>query len=105
MKAAGLCVPDAVFGLAWSGAMSRSRLRGLIANLPGGISEIYLHPATRGGFTGAAPGYRYEEEFAALTDADVIAESRRNGIRLGGFADFLASPRSGNIELTFAEPR
>jgi predicted glycoside hydrolase/deacetylase ChbG (UPF0249 family) len=73
--------------------------------LPGGISEIYLHPATRGGFTGAAPGYRYEEEFAALTDADVIAESRRNGIRLGGFADFLASPRSGNIELTFAEPR
>jgi len=105
MKGAGLCVPDAVFGLAWSGAMSRSRLRGLIANLPGGISEIYLHPATRGGFTGAAPGYRYEEEFAALTDGDVIAESRRNGIRLGGFADFLASPRSGNIELTFAEPR
>ena len=99
MKRAGLCVPDAVFGLAWSGAMTQSRLRGLIAHLPAGLSEIYLHPAMRGGFEGAAPGYRYEEEFAALTDPGVIAGTRNGDIQLGGFADFGAQGSSGNIQL------
>jgi hopanoid biosynthesis associated protein HpnK len=99
MKRAGLCVPDAVFGLAWSGAMNAARLGGLIAHLPAGLSEIYLHPAMRGGFEGAAPGYRYEEEFAALTDPDVIAGTRNGNIRLGGFADFGAQGSSGNIRI------
>ena len=88
LKAEGLCVPDAVFGLAWSGAMNASRLRGLIAHLPPGLCEIYLHPATQGGFEGAATGYRYEEEFLALTDPEVIARARHEEIRLGGFSDF-----------------
>ena len=90
LKAEGLCVPDAVFGLAWSGAMHASRLRGLIAHLPAGLSEIYLHPATRSGFDGAAPGYRYEDELTALTDPNVIAGTRHGDIQLGGFADFWA---------------
>ncbi len=88
LRAAGLVTPDSVFGLAWSGAMTAPRLAGLIAHLPDGLTEIYLHPATRGGFQGAAPGYRYAEEFAALTDAAVIAAARECGARLGGFVDF-----------------
>src|SRR5262245_9603447 len=85
-RRAGLQTPDAVFGLAWSGAMTTSRLLGLLQHLPGGRSEIYLHPATSDDFAGHAPGYRYAEELAALTAADVIAAAR--DLRLGGYADF-----------------
>jgi len=88
LRQAGLVIPDAVFGLAWSGAMTAARMRGLIAHLPEGLSEIYLHPATAGGFEGAAPGYRYAEELAALTDTGVISAARDPNIRLGGFVDF-----------------
>src|SRR5262245_25845678 len=88
LRRAGLLIPDAVFGLAWSGAMTAARLRGLITHLPEGLSEVYLHPATAGGFEGAAPGYRYAEELAALTDPGVAAAARDPPIRLGGFADF-----------------
>jgi hopanoid biosynthesis associated protein HpnK len=84
---AGIASPGAVFGLAWSGAMTATRLRGLIENLPDGLSEIYLHPAT-GSYAGSAPGYRYGEERAALLDSAVIAAARSPHIRLGGFCDF-----------------
>ncbi|MBU6444908.1 MAG: hopanoid biosynthesis-associated protein HpnK [Alphaproteobacteria bacterium] len=85
---AGLLTPDAVFGLSWSGAMTPARLKGLIAHLPEGLSEIYLHPATAGGFAGSAPGYRYADELAALMDAGVAEAARDPHIRLGGFVDF-----------------
>ena len=72
LKAAGIFSPDRVFGLAWSGAMTTKRLAGLIAHLPEGTSEIYLHPATGPGFALAAPGYLYEQELAALTSKQTI---------------------------------
>ena len=87
--AAGMTTPDQVFGLAWSGAMTSPRLAGLIAHLPEGLSEIYLHPAKTAYFAGAAPGYRYEEELAALTDPGVIEVARASGVQRGGFSDFL----------------
>jgi hypothetical protein len=77
-----------VFGLAWSGAITPSRLVGLINHLPKGRSEIYLHPATAGGFPGQAPGYRYAEEFAALTAPSAKAAARNEDIALGGYVDF-----------------
>jgi hopanoid biosynthesis associated protein HpnK len=85
-RRAGLQTPDAVFGLAWSGAMTTSRLLGLLRHLPEGRSEIYVHPATTNDFAGHAPGYRYAEELAALTSPDVIAATR--DLRLCGYADF-----------------
>jgi hopanoid biosynthesis associated protein HpnK len=84
---AGIAVPDQVFGLAWSGAMTAPRLKGILDNLPEGLSEIYLHPAM-GSYPGSAPGYRYAEERAALLDSAVIAAAQGQGIRLGGFCDF-----------------
>jgi hopanoid biosynthesis associated protein HpnK len=69
----GLRAPDRVVGLAWSGAFSAQRLAAVIPRLPPGVTEIYLHPATAGGFPGAAPGYRYAEELAALLDPAVRA--------------------------------
>jgi hopanoid biosynthesis associated protein HpnK len=88
LRRAGLMTSDRVFGLAWSGAMTKDRLNGLITHLPDGLNEIYLHPATHDDFPGSAPGYRYRDELAALLDPATIAAARRDGVRLGGFADF-----------------
>lgn len=86
-RRAGLRVPDNVFGMAWSGAMTADRVRQLIENLPEGLNEIYLHPAT-GDYIGSAPGYRYADELAALTAPRVVEAFRNSSIAKGGFADF-----------------
>jgi chitin disaccharide deacetylase len=87
IRRAGLITADAVFGLAWSGAMTKSRVTALLGRLPPGFVEIYFHPATTDAFAGATPGYRYADEFAALCDADCIAAARRSGYAIGGYAD------------------
>lgn len=87
LRAAGMKVPDQVFGLAWSGAMTTVRVRNLIDLLPEGLTELYLHPAT-GPYAGSAPGYRYAEEFAALMAPRVVEAARNSAILRGGFADF-----------------
>ena len=87
LRRAGIAAPDQVFGLAWSGAMTPARLAGLIAHLPEGLSEIYMHPAT-GPYPGSAPGYQYAAELAALTDPALAASLTVAGIKTGGFADF-----------------
>ncbi len=86
-RRAGLRAPGRVFGLAWSGAMSTSRLEGLLRRLGPGATEIYLHPATRDEFSGSAPGYRYAAELAALIDPDVCALARCSDVRLAGYCD------------------
>ncbi len=43
----GLATPDAVFGFYDTGAMDTEKLVRAIANVPDGLTEIYLHPATR----------------------------------------------------------
>lgn len=87
LRAAGLLVPDRVFGLAWSGRMTPRRVLGLIENLPDGLTELYLHPAT-GPYPGSAPGYAYGEELAALLAPRVVEAFRNSAIAKGGFADF-----------------
>ena len=94
LKRAGVRTADHVFGLHWSGAMTAARLLGLVNSLPPGLSEVYLHPATGDGFEGAAAGYRYAEEFAALTDPGVRAAVMASGAALGGFADFRATAKA-----------
>lgn len=88
MRAGGMSVPDQVFGLAWSGALDTARLRGLIANLPDGLTEIYAHPATDDAYPGHAPGYAYRAELAALIDPLAREATSRDGIERGCFADF-----------------
>lgn len=92
---AGLLVPRQVFGLAWSGAMSELRLAGILRHLPAGLSEIYLHPAVTNNFPGAAPGYRYAEELAALMAPSVLVALQEAGAMRGGFADFDVARRPG----------
>ena len=93
MRAAGLLVPDQVIGLAWTGAFTPERMRDAIADLPPGLTEIYTHPATIDSYPGSAPGYRYRDELAALTDGLAVERVRRDMVPHGDFGSFLA--RSG----------
>jgi len=85
----GVMTPANVIGVAWSGAMTRPRLEGLLRCLPGGVSEIYAHPATSDGFAGASGGHA--EELAALMAPSVVALLRGSGIATGGYSDFIAA--------------
>jgi chitin disaccharide deacetylase len=96
----GLLTTDQVFGVEWSGRMTRDRLLHLIRNLPAGLSEIYLHPAI-GPHAGETPGYRYRDELAALIDPEVIAACRDSSIKTGGFSDFMSQESA----LSSATPR
>jgi chitin disaccharide deacetylase len=87
MRMAGIRVPDHVFGLAWSGAMTADRIAALLVHPPQGVTEIYTHPATGGGYPGAAPGYRYAEELAGLTSDAVRAAALDCGASWGGYGN------------------
>jgi hopanoid biosynthesis associated protein HpnK len=83
---AGFTVPAAVFGLGWSGAMTGHRLQAVIANLPDGLSEIYLHPATSR--YGGGTAYDHVGELAGLVDPASRSAIATAGVRLGSFRDF-----------------
>lgn len=84
---AGLLIPDAVFGLRWSGELTKKRLIGLLGNLPPGLIEIYTHPAVTSSFPDHAPGYRYKDECDALCAAEAMKALRASGFRLGSYGD------------------
>jgi hopanoid biosynthesis associated protein HpnK len=105
-RRAGVATPEAVFGLRWSGGVTRERLRLLLESLPCGFWEIYLHPATSDAFPGHAPGYRYVEELAALLDPGNAEALRRSGRRLCGYQDAAAlRGRSPFVETTSCRSR
>jgi len=89
LQSAGLFVNDNLFGLAWTGGMVEGRLMRLLPHLPHGVSEIYFHPATMRGtaLSAAMPGYRHEEELAALLSPSAKSLVANLGIRLGGYSD------------------
>lgn len=86
-RRAGVRMADQVFGLAWSGAMTPERVAGIIQRLPPGLTELYLHPATGGGFDGAAPGYRFSDEFQALMSPLCREALDGSGATLCAFSD------------------
>ncbi|ACB81804.1 hopanoid biosynthesis associated protein HpnK [Methylorubrum populi BJ001] len=88
-RQAGLLVPTRTLGLAWSGAMTPERVAALLRHLPDGLTELYTHPATAGGFPGEAPGYRYAAERDALIAPQAQEAADRSGAERGGFSDFL----------------
>jgi len=96
LQKAGLFVNDSLFGLAWTGGMVEGRLLRLLPHLPQGVSEIYFHPATArsAALSATMPGYRHEEELAALLSSAAKSQIANLGIRLGGYSDFAASPNN-----------
>ena len=90
LRAAGIASNDQVFGLSATGAMDESRLLEILARLPEGLTEIYLHPATRNALTPAMASYRHRDELDALLSARVRAAVRASGARTGGFRSLTA---------------
>lgn len=85
LDAAGIAHNDHIFGLADSGAMTSERVRRYLEVLPEGVSEIYLHPATRP--VAAYPAhYLSRGEYEALIDPMVASALARRGIALLPFA-------------------
>jgi chitin disaccharide deacetylase len=70
VHAAGMTTTDHCFGIAWSGHMTKDRLVSLMAEVPEGDSEIYLHPATERDplLRKLMPDYQHEAELAALLE-------------------------------------
>jgi hopanoid biosynthesis associated protein HpnK len=93
LRRAGLAINDHVFGIAWSGAMIEHRILRLLPYLPPGDSEIYFHPASRTSpeLEDAMPGYRHEDELAALLSPAVRRRVADLGIPLIGYGDLAPS--------------
>jgi len=89
LRRAGMACNDRLYGVAHSGAMHEARLLQVLAGLPPGVTEIYLHPATLSGaaVTPAMSAYRHEDELAALLSPAVRAALLSPDIELGGYAD------------------
>ncbi|MGE3783889.1 MAG: hopanoid biosynthesis-associated protein HpnK, partial [Alphaproteobacteria bacterium] len=89
LRRAGLAANDHVFGIAWSGAMIERRILELLPHLPAGVSEIYLHPASRThpALEAAMPFYRHRDELAALLSPAVRRRVAELGIGLIGYGD------------------
>ncbi len=90
LRKAGIGSNDWFFGLNDGGAVTRELMLGIVANLPPGVSEIGMHPASAPLSGPYAPPahWRVTEELAALTDPDVTQAFK--AVRLGRFADFCA---------------
>lgn len=87
---AGITHNDAVFGLSASGRMDESMLVAILARLPAGVTELYLHPATRDGISRSMADYAPAAELAALTSPRVRAQLEREGIERIAFSDLAA---------------
>ncbi|HEY7890274.1 MAG TPA: hopanoid biosynthesis-associated protein HpnK [Steroidobacteraceae bacterium] len=87
LRAARIAHNDYVFGISDSGSMDEARLLEILAKLPDGVTEIYLHPAVQSG-AAIAPsmaGYRHADELAALLSPRVRAAVSACGAATGGF--------------------
>jgi len=91
LRAAGIFHNDSVFGMAGSGSMDEEKLLAILARLPQGVTEIYLHPATASG-AAVAPSmdtYRHADELAGLLSARVRDTIAALNVRRGGYGDIL----------------
>jgi hopanoid biosynthesis associated protein HpnK len=86
---AGLKSNEFTFGLHDTGNMHAALLERFLRGLPDGVTEIYLHPATRRcpEIDRHMPGYRHEAELDALKSRAVTEALRTGGIRPIAFGD------------------
>lgn len=92
LGAAGVMHCDRVFGIARSGCMDEGSVLEVLARLPPGSTELYLHPATQGGarISASMHAYRHDAELHALLSPRVraaLAALAASGTACGGYAD------------------
>ena len=91
LRAAGIFYNDWVFGIANSGSMDQQQLLAILARLPRGVTEIYLHPATASGAAVARSmhAYRHADELYGLLSPRVQEAIAALNVRRGGYSDIL----------------
>jgi hopanoid biosynthesis associated protein HpnK len=89
LRASGIAFNDQVFGIAGTGRLDEEALLHILANLPAGVTEIYLHPAVNTGapITSTMGDYRHGAELAALLSPRVAAAITATGATRGGYRD------------------
>ncbi len=89
LRRRGLTCNDRVFGMACSGDLNEARLLAILSRLPAGVTEIYLHPATRtrDPLTPSMQKYRHADELAALLSPRVRVAVEASNAICGGYAD------------------
>ncbi len=92
LRRARMACNDQLYGVGHSGAMNEARLLKVLAALPPGVSEIYLHPATLSGsaISASMSQYRHGDELQALLSPAVRAALGDSSLRLGGYGDIAA---------------
>ncbi|MFZ1744541.1 MAG: hopanoid biosynthesis-associated protein HpnK [Nitrospirales bacterium] len=88
LNRAGIAHNDRIVGLRQTGSMDEAALLAALDRMPDGVTEIYLHPATRNGFSESMASYRHTDELAALASPQVRVVMDRLGVIRGGFSDF-----------------
>jgi hopanoid biosynthesis associated protein HpnK len=89
LRAGGISYNDRVFGIASTGRLDEAVLLGILARLPEGVTEIYLHPAAHSAapITPTMSDYRHADELAALLSERVAAAVAATGAARGGYRD------------------
>jgi hopanoid biosynthesis associated protein HpnK len=87
---AGIGYNDHVFGLRHSGGMDEAVMLDILRDLPDGLSEVYLHPASHGHITDSMADYRHADELAALLSPRVRQTIAERYHLCDGFADPVA---------------
>lgn len=87
LRRAGMRTNDHVFGIRHTGAMDEQALLDVLQRLPGGLSELYLHPATHGQLTPTMAHYRHADELAALLSPRVRRAVAEHCQLCSGFSD------------------
>ena len=95
LRAAGISYNDCVFGIASTGRLDEAVLLDILARLPAGVTEIYLHPAAHSAtpITPTMSHYRHTDELAALLSARVAAAVAASGAIRGGYRDLICGAR------------
>jgi chitin disaccharide deacetylase len=93
LRAGGIAHNDQVFGIGSTGQLDEATLLDILARLPPGVSEIYLHPATdtQAPITASMSEYRHGAELAALLSARVADAVAATGAMRGGYGDVLSA--------------
>ncbi len=90
LKKSGVLTPDFFFGIARAGFWTKSWLIALIERLPAGVSELMCHPGyDDADLDGVKTRLRASRanELRLLTDPDVVAKLKENGVALINFSD------------------
>ncbi len=91
LQVAGMRHNDRVIGLVSSGQVTKAKIQTALRDLPSGITELYMHPATRRSphFAMQMPGYDPIGELAALISTDIKALLAAQNLAPKRFADLL----------------